>query len=142
MRRSYHTNKPLDKLLQEFLSYGNCKLLLACRFSQRFHPEEKTRVFPIDFHLHGGISENPVYMPVGFMMERMYWHHLGGLDRNFIALYWDLDLCFRVVEGGGLTKLSSVIVTEHIYDGQSTAVVEPFSDLDISTVSQGEVGRW
>jgi hypothetical protein len=161
----FDIQNPLTKLYNSFLLYENSKLILSCKY----FTEESGR------HIHAGILVNKVYLPVGFMIEKDYWLQLGGLDRNFIALYWDLDLCFRIVVDGGITALSDVQIIEKFYKeadtGTSlfaeyypedknttlqrlwpmfcynnqfkrTAPLEPFTDFDILTESQGPKGRW
>jgi hypothetical protein len=99
------------------------------------------------------------------MIRRDYYRYLGGVDRRFIALYWDLDLCYRVVRDGGITALSRVTVLEvatvSVLCGEYQGIdrdqtlhglwgddfirkspVEPFDDYNILTESQGPKGRW
>jgi len=105
------TPHPLDDLYAQYVAFNNEKLMVSCRYGEG-SGSCFTKVFPRENHLASGDSRNPVYMPVGFIMNRTYYRYLGGLDRNFIAVYWDLDLCFRVVEDGGLTALSDVWLVE------------------------------
>jgi len=165
----FETDNPLDKLYQDYLSYNTDKLMLSCSYSQYFS-SGIPRIFEADFHKFIDSKNNEIVMPVGLMIDRKYYRHLGGLDRNFIALYWDLDLCFRVVEDGGITALSNVRVGEHVekcdiqtsmwdsyykIDNKHTlgsfwsnqvmkrkVPLEPFIDYSILTESQGPKGRW
>ena len=166
----FETDNPLDKLYQDYLSYNTDKLMLSCGYSQYFS-SGIPRIFEADFHKFIDSKNNEIVMPVGLMIDRKYYRHLGGLDRNFIALYWDLDLCFRVVEDGGITALSNVIIKDidilncgGLYSEfyqidqfqtlsriwpflpntpfKRTTPLEPFIDDNILIVSQGPKGRW
>jgi len=44
--------------------------------------------------------------PICPLMSRELWQRIGGIDKRFIALYWDLDLAMRIYEIGGIGILS------------------------------------
>lgn len=116
----FTTPDPLTKLYNNFLLYENTKLMLSCIYGRRIHPIPSTFLFEESFHIHAGDMVNKVYMPVGFIILKEYFRYLGGFDRSFIATYCDLDLCFRVVEDGGITALSDIPLEEQFFEGAST----------------------
>ena len=152
---------PFKRLIAEYMPYNTDKLMLSLRWLSN------VGLAPIGIHQH--VTDPNIYMPVGFMITNNFYRHLGGLDRNFIALYWDLDLCFRVAMDG-LTRVSSVIALEKanispgLWDAykqvdQEVTVnkiwpitlgqplkrsqpLEPFVDDNILLVSQGPKGVW
>lgn len=100
------SNKVLDKLLQEYKTLSD-KSILSCvyclpnRDSTEMHRFEERD------------SSSPV-MPVGGFLNRKLWNEIGGIDRRFIGLYWDLDMAMRLYEMGGNVVLSSnVFITEN-----------------------------
>jgi len=108
----FDTPNPLDKLYKTFISYNTEKLMLSCQFKQILSTH--TRVYDLSGHKPEGTNIEDIILPSGFMLYKNYYRYLGGLDSNFIGLYWDLDLCFRVLEDNGITKLSDVWVAEQV----------------------------
>ncbi|MFW9991918.1 MAG: hypothetical protein ACFFD4_07640 [Candidatus Odinarchaeota archaeon] len=45
--------------------------------------------------------------PLCPIMSKKTWQAVGGVDRRFIALYWDLDLAMRVFEYAGLPAVET-----------------------------------
>ena len=119
----------LDSLYKEYLSYNNEKLMLSCRYQEK-QSINRLIVFSEQQHLASSNLINPVYMPVGFLIAKDYVISLGSLDRNFIALYWDLDLCFRVVEDGGITRLSNVWLTEQTHRRENSHMFRHYGNMD------------
>lgn len=111
-------------------------------------------------------------MPVCPIMKRGVWRQLGGVDRRFIALYWDLDLAMRLYEIGGSGLLSPDAKIEELKQHEESLLFEkyamphdrplldsfwmqdgkvvrnrlspfePIMDKDILTISQGNKGEW
>ena len=127
---------PLDSLYKEYLAYHSEKLMLSCRYGEG-EGTYFTKEFPAENHLASSDLINPVYMPVGFLIAKDYVISLGGLDRNFIALYWDLDLCFRVVEDGGITRLSNVWLVEQKKKHNNIFMYTTFSCIDKDKTLKG-----
>jgi len=104
-------------------------------------------------------------------MSKKFYRELGGIDRNFIGIMWDLDIAMRAYESGGKVILSDVYINEdrgkcaesnlwgEFWGPDRTLLeslwtingkvhlnrkrpVEPFLDKDILTASQGPRGRW
>ena len=161
----FRTERPLDRLYNTYKSYNNKKLILSCRYMLNGQDRSNTdqRFFP-------GNTSSPV-MPLAGLMSRKLYRDIGGIDRNFIAVMWDLDVAMRVYVQGGEVLLSDVYLDElkskssgstlcaDYWNHDRTLVVnlwsvngtthfnrtksvEPFTDLKILEESQGPRGRW
>ncbi|MCM8797341.1 MAG: glycosyltransferase [Candidatus Omnitrophica bacterium] len=161
----FKTPRPLDELYALYQSYNCERIIVSSRmmtdgrdqsqFAHRFFTNEPSNLI----------------MPLCGLMSKRFYRQLGGIDRNFIAVMWDLDIALRVYASGGRVVLSNVYVNEDT--GKSEGVrlcnefwrhdrtllenlwtvngkihlerkkpVEPFSDMNILTISQGPRGRW
>lgn len=52
--------------------------------------------------------------PIAPIMSRRLWKELGGIDKRFCALYWDLDVWMRVYEYGGTGILHKTAKVEEV----------------------------
>ena len=52
--------------------------------------------------------------PIAPIMNRRLWKELGGIDKRFCALYWDLDMWMRVYEYGGTGILHKTAKVEEV----------------------------
>ncbi len=146
----FKTERPLDKLYNTYKSYNDDKLILSCLFNS---PE---------YHLYPKDGPSAAYMPVAGLISKKLYRDVGGADRNFIIVNWDLDIVMRIYALGGHTILSDIRIAEftsggtgwNIYDTQllkdlwlidvvdgkihynRTRPVEPFSDDKILYESQ------
>lgn len=85
----------LDKLYEEFIKMNDEKAMVSCRFV--FEGEDLT-----DKHGYYWTDEkSSPRMPAGSLMKKRVWEKIGGIDKRFIALYWDLDIAMRMYEIGG-----------------------------------------
>ena len=102
----FRTKRPLDLLYNTYKSYGNDKLILSCRYmldgEDRSHTDH--RFFVED-------SSSPTMAVCGLRSKKLY-RDIGGIDRNFIAVMWDLDITMRVLALGGEVVLSDVYIDE------------------------------
>lgn len=161
----FRTKRPLDMLYNTYKSYNNDKLILSCRYmiNGRYISRSDHRFFFGD--------NSSAIMPLSGLMSRKLYRDIGGIDRNFIAVMYDLDIAMRVLALGGEVILSDVYVDElksksagsnlcgefWSHDRQlleslwsvsrkthfnRTKPVEPFSDFRILEESQGPRGRW
>jgi len=110
---------PLGTLYTDFLSYNTEKLMLSCRL-RCSNAKDSVKTYDKAIHFPGGTTTEDVVMPAGFLMYNSYYKYLGGADVNFIATYFDVDLCFRVIEDGGITKLSDIYTVEHVFRCDTT----------------------
>ena len=153
---------PLERLYETYVSYNNPKLILSCRYVCNGKDLSATchRFFTKD-------QTSPL-VPLSGLMSRQLYMDIGGIDRNFIAIMFDLDITMRVYALGGTVVLSDVHLNEshnrrglcHQFwgydrplleslwsvDGKChfnrTKPVELFSDERILEESQGPKGRW
>jgi len=158
--------RPLDRLYETYKSYNNYKIILSCRYMMDGQEQ------PISCsHFFADDPSSPI-VPLSGLISRNLFNHLGGVDRNFIGIMWDLDIAMRVHALGGDVILSDVFLDED--KGKSTAgsalceefwkhdrvlledlwtingkvvlsrarPVESFSDFNIIKASQGPRGRW
>lgn len=163
---AFKTPSPLDRLYKMYKSYDNDKIILSCRYMLNGQ-EQSTSCM----HFFTDDINSPV-VPLSGLMSRSLFNDIGGIDRNFIGIMWDLDVAMRVYVLGGEVVISDVFLDED--KGKSTAgsvlcgefwrhdrgllenlwvkngkvnfsrakPVESFSDLNILRASQGPRGRW
>lgn len=161
----FRTKAPLDKLYNTYKSYNNDKLILSCRYMLNGIDQSRT-----EHHFFTYDRSSPV-MPLSGLMSRKLYRDIGGIDRNFIAVMFDLDITMSVLALGGEVILSDVYVDElksksagsnlcgefwshdrklleslWSFKGKThfnrTKPIEPFSDFRILEESQGPRGRW
>jgi len=122
----FMTPDPLGKLYEQYISYNDEKLMLSCRFM--------TDGIDASYECHRFYISDPSSptMPIGGLMSRNTYKELGGADKNFVAVYWDLDLALRLYTIGGRVLLSEdVYINEALAlcRGVSTAS-EPYGGYD------------
>ncbi len=158
----FMTPRPLDRLYETYKTYNNAKLLLSCRSCTNGVDESH---FAHRFFTH---DPNSPVMPLAALMSKKFFSDLGGLDRNFIAVMWPMDIAMRAYAVGGNVILSDVYLNEESADSvlcsefwrhdrglieslwtkngkihfHRAKPVEPFSDVNILNASQGPRGRW
>lgn len=162
----FRTKAPLDRLYNTYKSYNNDKLILSCRYM--LNGED---ISDSAHHFFGGDNSSPV-TPLSGLMSRKLYRDIGGIDRNFIAVMYEIDISMRVLALGGEVILSDIYVDElrskksagsnlcgefWSHDRKllenlwsvdrkthfnRTKPVEPFSDFRILEESQGPRGRW
>lgn len=153
----------LDDLYRQFTSLADDKTIVSCRFFFAGHEQTARN------HYFQGQTNTPI-LPFGALLKRDLWMRLGGLDRRFIASFYDFDMAMRIYEVGGQTIISKDAVTNEVHKGPRLVLeygepfdrpllhsfwvkdgrivknrlspLEPFTDDDILTVSQGNKGRW
>jgi len=116
-------------------------------------------------------EESSLLMPLSGLMSRKFYLELGGIDKNFIAVMWDLDIAMRVYALGGKVVMSDVYMNEdrgkcagsnlcgEFWEHDRTLLedlwtangkvhlkrkkpVDPFLESNILFASQGPRGRW
>ena len=160
----FRTPRALDRLYAAYRSHGNDSLILSCRYM--LNGEDRSSQH--HFFVH---DESSPIMPLCGLMSKSLYKSIGGVDRNFIAVMWDLDVAMRVWAQGGEVALSDVYADElkarsagselckefwahdrglleslwcangRVHFDRARAV-EPFSNHRILEVSQGPRGRW
>ena len=140
------------------------KVVVSCRYKLRGGRVRDDLMF---FNINNPDSPPALMCP---LVNRKIWESLGGIDRRFIALYWDLDLHMRMFELGRKAFFSPMsIAEERVNEGSRLsgryaapdralldsfwvtesgcsnirlAPVEHFDNKDIMFVSQGNKGEW
>jgi len=162
----FKISRPLDRLYEMYKSYNNDKIILSCRYmvNGQEQPSSGMHFFAEDI--------NSPMVPLSGLMSRNLFNSIGGIDRNFIGVMWDLDIAMRVHALGGDVVLSDVFLDEDkgkstvgsalcgdfwkhdrgllenlwVKDGKvnfsRAKPVESFNDLNILRASQGPRGRW
>ena len=90
----------LDNLLRAFKELNDEKIILSCRYVLfgKDIAEESARYWVRE--------PNSPIMPAAGLMTKKMWKELGGIDRSFMSMFWDLDLAMRMYEIGGRVLLS------------------------------------
>ncbi len=159
----FQGSRPLGRLYQTYKSYNNDKIILSCRYMMD----------GIDLSSsahHFSDSSSPI-VPLAALMSRKLYRDIGGIDRNFQAIFGDLDIAMRVYALGGKVVISDVYLNEDKSKRAGSSLctefwehdrglldslwtkngkvhfcrmkpVEPFSDINILKASQGPRGRW
>ena len=155
---------PLDHLCNMYDSYNNDKLLLSCRYMINGNDRIRDHLFDVK-------DPNSPVMPIQSVMKRELCQKIGGVDRNFIAVMWDLDIAMRLYAIGGTVIISDIYTNEikgksagsflcgefwvedrgllealWIVNGKiqfnRTMPFTPFSNYNILGETQGPKGRW
>ncbi|KKQ68429.1 MAG: hypothetical protein A2626_00700 [Candidatus Nealsonbacteria bacterium RIFCSPHIGHO2_01_FULL_38_55] len=95
----------LDNLYREFKELNDDRIILSCRYVWEGKDMTGTGRYWSD-------NQNSPIMPVGGLMNRKLWQQLGGIDKHFVGLFWDLDIAMRVYEIGGRVVLSKNVYLE------------------------------
>jgi hypothetical protein len=155
----------LDKLVQSWKEKGNNFAIASCRYRLNgVIQSDSTMRF-----IYGDDS-SPV-VPLAGLMLRDSLLKIGGVDRRFIGVMYDLDLAMRFYANGGFVFLNDVFVHEkfelrrnsHLYrenwehdrkflnslyfrDGTvhilRSSDVLGFEEADLTRASQGPRGHW
>ena len=97
------TEHPLDKLYRAYLSHSDEKIIMTCEYHL---PDGYNRYYP-------GKMDSPMMALCG-LLSKSLWRDIGGIDRRFIALCWDMDLVMRVLAKGGKVETAGVFMDERI----------------------------
>ena len=83
--------------------------VISCLFMKfgKLWPSEMYKFWP-------GVYGSPV-LAMGMMMNKEVWAKLGGLDKRFIAIYWDLDIFLRLLESGGQHHICKSAIVEEVF---------------------------
>ena len=67
-----------------------------------------------DYKFWPDVEGSPI-MPICQFLKADLWRSLGGADRRFIGVFWDLDLNLRMFENGGKRYVCDTCICEEIY---------------------------
>jgi hypothetical protein len=171
---AFKGSRPLDRLYETYKNYSNDKIILSCRYMLNGDDQSESASYLSRIERDGVEldAKDSLVMPLAGLMSRNLMMSMGGIDKNFIAIMWDLDIAMRVHAMGGDVILSDVFLEED-KDNKSagselcnefwghdrglleslwtkngkihlrrTKPVEPFDDRNILKASQGPRGRW
>lgn len=159
------TASPLDKLYNLYQESNSGKVIISSRMMTNGQDQSGFA------HRFFTDNESSPVMPLSGLMSKDAYRKLGGIDKNFIAIMWDLDLAMRIYALGGKVILSDVYLNESRSKSMTDSLcsefwkhdrglfeslwtinskvclsrkrpVEPFSDINILNASQGPRGRW
>ena len=162
----FKTKHPIDELYKTFLRNKSGKIIVSCRYLM-----DGVLVALDSCTLIPGDPKAPL-MPVAGLMKRSLYNQLGGIDKNFIAIMWDLDIAMRLYSIGGKVVMSKVPINEDrraaslggslcvdyfkidmvylqslwVKNGKTvlerSSRFEPFDNINLLNFSQGPRGRW
>jgi hypothetical protein len=114
----FRTSNPLDKLYAEYVTYNDEKLILSCRYMM-----DGVDVSNECHRFYATDPNSPIMPAVGLVSKRAY-RELGGIDRNFLGLFSDLDIAMRLYAIGGRVLLSnSVYINEVTHPDLKTSLL-------------------
>ncbi len=161
----FNTPQPLDKLYAIYKLCNSDKIIVSSKIMT--NGEDQSHFA----HRFFAGDENTPLMPICGLMSKKFYRDIGGIDKNFIAVMWSLDLTMRAYEAGGRVVMSDVYINEDRNKSASSNLcnefwehdrglleslwtingkvqsrrpipVESFSDVEILKASQGPRGRW
>ncbi len=156
----FRTEKPIDRLYNAYKSYNDEKIILSCRYME--HGVDLSHYA----HSYTIGDPNSKVMPISGLISKKLYTDIGGIDRNFLGAYWDLDIAMRIYALGGSVILSDLYIDEPMGAGglfnnendrpfldslwvtngkihlNRARPVEPFSDQRILEETQGIKGKW
>jgi len=103
------TPQALDILYDVFTSKNDYRAVISCRFMlngvDQSHFAHKLKIGPTWF-------PDSVIMPCFPIMSRRFYEELGGIDQQFLAVCFDMDLAMRIYEAGSCLTLCGVYGSE------------------------------
>jgi hypothetical protein len=108
------STKALDILYENIRSEGD-DIVISCipyvngkRFDIAYY-----RFFPVDSKDFIHRKDSPI-VPLCGIYKLDSLKDLGGIDRNFVSSFWDVDLAMRFYEKGGRSKFSEEVAANEI----------------------------
>ena len=161
----FQGQRPLDRLYQVYKSHNDDKIIISCRYMM-----DGVDLSDASHYFDNSDTTSPL-MPLAPLISRKFYCELGGIDKNFQAIFGDLDIAMRAYAQGGKVVMSDVYLNEDkskraqsslcteywkqdrglfeslwIKDGKISfnraKPAELFSDKNILKFSQGPRGRW
>jgi len=157
--------RPLDRLYQAYENCHDDKVILSSRYMM-----DGEDLSEAAHHFDNADLASPL-MPLAPLMSRQFYRDLGGIDKNFEAIFGDLDLAMRTYACGGKVVMTDVYLNEDKAKRAGSSLctefwkhdrglleslwttrgkihfdrakkVESFVDSNILKYSQGPRGRW
>lgn len=108
----------LDKLYNLYKSSNSDKVIVSSRFMQN------GEVQPLSIHHFFSGYGSALMLPMFGLMSRKLYRDIGGIDKNFEAIFWEIDIAMRTYALGGRVVMSDVYVDE-----DKSKCAEPERDL-------------
>jgi hypothetical protein len=88
------SKRALDIIYEVWNSLNDDKAMVSCRYycNDQIYTDDECRFWRTD-------SNTPL-LPIFNLMKRKWWGKLGGIDRRFVALVWNVDIAMRMLEIG------------------------------------------
>ena len=161
----FKTDHPLDSIYETYVRADDELVMVSCRYQPGGEARTET-----DHRFFEGDLDSPI-LPFCTLISTQQWRNIGGIDSQFIAVCWDMDIVMRMYSMGGSVVFSDVQVVEDtawsrgsnlMNDHRSTdrvlvdqmwsddrkvhsnrsLPVKSFLDEGILLRSQGPPGRW
>jgi hypothetical protein len=153
-----------DDMLARFVDAWEKAPNKKTMFSGRYASADLISIESIQ-HYNMNVMTSPL-VPLNGFLSRETSDEIGGLDTNFIGLYWDLDRALRLYELGGLVQilwdiaayetqphqlLNNYGAADRMYlnflygeygKQKRKKPVDHYKDNDLLTISQGQKGSW
>jgi hypothetical protein len=91
-------------------------------------------IYGDEMHKFLDIVDGSPLIPMSTLMSKKLWNTLGGIDRRFTALFWDLDIAMRTLEIGGEILFANNSFTEEVFDRHS--IISRIKNRIIKTQAQ------
>ena len=85
--------------------------------SPRFCRGEK--IYGDEMHTFLSTVPDGPLIPLISLMSKKLWNKLGGIDRRFTALYWELDMAMRTLEIDGKILFADNALAEEVFEKYS-----------------------
>ncbi len=105
------SNGALDSVYKTYMELNNPLAMVSFRFVLQ---GEDLTSHTFSANRYDVKDPDSPIVPLCPLMSRDLWKKIGGIDRRFIALYWDLDLAMRVHEIGGTVVISQDASIEEV----------------------------
>ncbi|MBN2312937.1 MAG: hypothetical protein JXM79_03340 [Sedimentisphaerales bacterium] len=118
----------LDKMVELHRSYDCDKIMITARYIL----DGKDWTGEADY-FWWGIPQSP-RLGMGGLIKKSTWDQIGGVDRRFTALCWDIDIIMRLYEIGGAVALcqdasmEEIVTQRRLYAEFGTSVDRPLLD--------------
>jgi hypothetical protein len=96
----------LDRLYNLYKTSNSDKVIVSSRLMQ------DAKALPLSIHHFFSAYGSSLVLPLCGLMSRKFYRELGGIDKNFEAIFWEIDLAMRVYAAGGRVVMSDVYLNE------------------------------
>lgn len=124
----FKETNPLDKLYAKYLSLDSDKVIVSPRYQM-----DDDLIDPRYLVLDQADPTSPS-MPVGSFMKRSLYESLGGIDKNFMAVMYDLDVALRVYAIGGCVVFADNVTA---YEDRIVASAGGSLCVDYASIDKG-----